>query len=286
MILVWPVGMILPVAEATMSTWPKKAHTSARQNRAMMLNTIVRPTGDGGVSTISNAAGRKASSCLSRALLAREEGSAFRTFGAALCEVCLADCMDARLEPMEHRIAPAGIDELVVSAILHQPSTIDSDDAVGPAHGGETMRNNKDRAALGDLPHVILDDPLTLVIERAGGLVEDHDARIGDESTGDGDALALTARKAAAALADDSVIALGQFQDKIMRAGKRRRGDDAFDRNARIGQRDVVPHRTVEQDVFLQHDADLAAQPGRIHHGEIGAIDQDASALRYVQTLD
>src|SRR6516164_7372592 len=124
MILVWPVGMILPVAEATISTWPKKAHTSARQNRAMMLNTIVWPTGDGGVSTISSAAGRKASSCLSRAFLVREEGSAFR-FGAAPCDVCLADCMDARLEPMEHRVAPARIDELVVCAVLHQPSAID-----------------------------------------------------------------------------------------------------------------------------------------------------------------
>src|SRR6516165_4535005 len=119
MILVWPVGMILPVAEATMSTWPKKAHTSARQNRAMMLNTIVRPAGDGGVSTISSAAGRNASSCLSRALLAREEGSAFRTFGAAACDACSADFMDARLEPMKRRIAPASIDELVVGAVLH-----------------------------------------------------------------------------------------------------------------------------------------------------------------------
>jgi hypothetical protein len=46
-----------------------------------------------------------ASSCLSRPLLAREEGSGFRRFGAA-CDVCLADCMDARLEPMERRVAP------------------------------------------------------------------------------------------------------------------------------------------------------------------------------------
>src|SRR6516164_9569091 len=107
MTLVWPVGMILPVAEATMSTWPKNAHTSARQNRATMLNTIVRPIGDGGVSTISSAAGRNASSCLSRPLLVREEGSAFRTLAAAPCDVRLADCMDARLEPMERRVAPA-----------------------------------------------------------------------------------------------------------------------------------------------------------------------------------
>src|SRR6516162_4656425 len=152
--------MILPVAEATISTRPKNAHTSARQNKAMMLNTIVRPIGDGGVSTISSAAGRKASSSLSRPLLVREEGSAFRRFGAAPCDVCLADCMDARLEPMERRVAPVCIDELVVGAVLHQPSAIDGDDAVGPAHGREAMGDNEDRPALGNLPHVDLDDPL------------------------------------------------------------------------------------------------------------------------------
>src|SRR5215469_5443215 len=218
MSLVWPVGMILPVAEAMISTWPKNAHTSARQNRAMMLNTIVRPTGDGGVSRISSAAGKNASSSLSRPLLVREDGGVFRTFGAARCDVCLTDCIDARLEPMEHRVAPARIDELVVGAILHQPSAIDGDDAIGPAHGGEAMGNNEDRPPLGDLPHVVLDDPLALVIERAGCLVEDHDARIGDESTGDCNALTLTARKAAAALAHDCVVALRQFQDEVVRA--------------------------------------------------------------------
>ena len=32
----------------------------------------------------------------------------------------------------------------------------------------------------------------------------------------------------------------------------------------RVGERDVVVDRAVEQEIFLQHDADLAAQPGRI----------------------
>src|SRR5262249_32160443 len=128
MTLVWPVGIILPVAEATMSTWPKNAHASARQNSAMMLTTIVRPTGDGGGSTISRAAGRNASSSLSRLLLVREDGGVFRTFGVAPCDVCLADCMDARLKPMERHVASVRIDELVVGAVLHQPATIDGDD--------------------------------------------------------------------------------------------------------------------------------------------------------------
>ena len=65
----------------------------------------------------------------------------------------------------------------------------------------------------------------------------------------------------------------------------RRRRDDALHRHRRIGERDIVAHRAVEQHVLLQHDADLAAQPGRIGHREIHAVDQHAPALRDVEAL-
>ena len=45
--------------------------------------------------------------------------------------------------------------------------------------------------------HVLLDDALALIIERAGRLVEDQDARIDDQRAGDRDALALPAGEAA-----------------------------------------------------------------------------------------
>ena len=91
---------------------------------------------------------------------------------------------------------------------------------------------------LGDPLHVLLDDPLALVVERARRLVEDQDARIGNERAGNGDALALTARERAAALADDGVIAFRQLQDEVVRARERRGVDDALasaspDRQAR-----------------------------------------------------
>ena len=62
--------------------------------------------------------------------------------------------------------------------------------------------------------------------------------------------------------------------------------DDALHRHGRVGERDVLANRAVEQHVLLQHDADLAPQPGQIDHREIDAVDQHASALRHVETLD
>lgn len=130
-VLVWPVGMILPVAEAIMSIWPRNAHASARQNKAMMLIAIVRPTGDGGVSTISSAAGRKANSSLSRPFPSLGKGTAlWRSFRDA----CLNDFMDTRLQPVKLRVVPTRFDEFVVAAVFHQPAAVNSHDAVGPAY--------------------------------------------------------------------------------------------------------------------------------------------------------
>ena len=75
MILLRPLGTILPCAVAMMSSVPHDAQAIARQKTLMMTMTIARPTGDGGVSTISNAAGRKANSRSRRRAIGRGNGT-------------------------------------------------------------------------------------------------------------------------------------------------------------------------------------------------------------------
>jgi hypothetical protein len=66
------------------------------------------------------------------------------------------------------------------------------------------MSDDEDGAALGNLLHILLDDALALVIERARRFVEDQDPGIGDESAGDslsaasGPPIALTTASATA----------------------------------------------------------------------------------------
>src|SRR5262245_10460836 len=139
MVLVRPLGMIFPGATATISTVPMHAQTSATASTAMIVNAIARPVGEGGVSTISSAAGRNASSSLQRSS---------RFFGNSI--TFLADFMqplrllrqglflaplDAApggfvLEPIEGCVSAAGLDLVVVGAILDQPAPLDGDDAV------------------------------------------------------------------------------------------------------------------------------------------------------------
>src|ERR1700730_9977020 len=238
MVLVRPLVMILPGAEATMSILPNAAQPSARQNRAMIVTPIARPVGEGGDSTISSAAGRNAISSRSRRARAGN--------GTTLADFVDSDFMDPTLHAVEGGIAPTGSDQLVMRPILDQAAALNGHDAVAGAHRREAVRDDEDRATLGDLAHVLLDDALALVIERARSLVEDEDARIGHQGTRNGDALALSPGERSAPLAHHGVVALGQLQDKVVRARERGGSDHALHGNGRINERDIVAHRPVD----------------------------------------
>src|SRR5262245_42291407 len=132
MILVRPLGTIFPLADATMSIVPHQAHTSAAQNSRMMAAPIARPIGDGGVSTISRAAGRNASS--SPRLSCARRNAMMRRIG--LTGVAgSADFMNSCLQAMQRCIAGAGLDQGVMGAGLDQAAARERDDAIHRSHG-------------------------------------------------------------------------------------------------------------------------------------------------------
>src|SRR6266852_6249182 len=99
----------------------------------------------------------------------------------------LTDFMQTRLQTMKRRIAPASSDQLVMRTVLDHPAALDRDQPVGAAHRRETMGDDEDGAAARDLLHVLLNDALAFIVEGAGRLVEDQDARVVDERAGDRD---------------------------------------------------------------------------------------------------
>src|SRR5215472_15063879 len=187
MTLTRPLGRIFPVADATISMVPHQAQISAMQYSRMMA----LPIGDGGVSTISSAAGRNASS-------SRRFGCGRRS-GMTRCTdlsgiASSADLMEPSLQTMQRCIAAAGFNKCVVVAIFNQAAAIERDDAVRRPHGREPVRDHEHRPPLGDSLHVLLNDALALIVQRARCFVEDQDARVGDERARNSDPLALAAR--------------------------------------------------------------------------------------------
>jgi hypothetical protein len=83
----------------------------------------------------------------------------------------------------------------------------------------EAMGDDETGAAGHQRSEGLLDEPLVFRVELAGGFVENQDVRIGEHGAGDGDALALPAGEAQAALADRRVVTLGQFGDEVVGVG-------------------------------------------------------------------
>src|SRR5437879_12696120 len=111
-----------------------------------------------------------------------------------------------------------------MAAVFDDPATFNGDDAIGVTYRGQPVGDDEDRTAGGDFFHVFLDRSLAFVIERAGRLIEDLDAGIRHQGAGNRNALALTARQAAATFANEGAVALGQFQDEVVGAGGPGRG--------------------------------------------------------------
>lgn len=137
------------------------------------------------------------------------------------------------------------------------------------------MGDGDDGSATGDLAHVALDQRLGLIVEGAGGLVEDEDPGVGQQGAGDGDALALTAGERGAPLRQHGVVTKGQPQNEVVGTGQGGGPDDLV--QAGMGHRlgDVVPYRFVEQVVLLQHHPHLLTQvvEGKLADGL--AVDED-----------
>src|SRR5437867_3061964 len=117
----------------------------------MIVAATARPAGDAGVSTISSAAGRNATS----SALARPDDLGNAT-------IFLTDFMDARLQTIKVGVASGRTDQLVVRAVLDDPTLFDSDDAMGPTYRGQTMSDDQGGPALDDLSHVVLNDLFAL----------------------------------------------------------------------------------------------------------------------------
>ena len=142
-------------------------------------------------------------------------------------------------------------------AALDDAAALKRDKAVALPHGRQAMRDDNNGSPGRYCLEVGLDDLLALGIKRAGCFIEDQDAWAGYQSPRDGETLPLTTREVRAAFFDLRVITLRQLDDELVRASKLSRSYNLVERHGRIGERDVLTDRAIEQQVLLKHDADL-----------------------------
>ena len=102
-----------------------------------------------------------------------------------------------RLRPgsVELRVAPAGLDQLVVRARLGDPPVLEHHDPPGSPDRRQPVGDH-DRRAPGEQPlEPLLDHPLGAHVDVRRRLVEDQDPRLGEQRPREGDDLALAGRE-------------------------------------------------------------------------------------------
>src|SRR5262249_50443413 len=102
------------------------------------------------------------------------------------------------------------------------------------------VSDDERRTALPERLEAVLNQRFALAVQARGGLVEDQNARIGENRPRDRDALTLTARKAYAALANDRVVALFECLDELITVRDPADRDDLVPGGVRFGVGDVV----------------------------------------------
>jgi hypothetical protein len=120
-------------------------------------------------------------------------------------------------------------------------------------------------------------------VQGAGRLVEDEDARVGEQHPRDSEPLLLPAGQAVAALADGGVPAGVQPADALADVrGLGRRGQLVVGGvGPAVAQ--VVPDGRVEQVGLLRHDADRAAERGQRQVADVVAVELHAAGVDVVQ---
>src|SRR4051812_12416352 len=133
---------------------------------------------------------------------------------------------------------------------------LEHDDQAGVADRRETVRDDERRAAVQEPPERTLDLSLGADVDRARRLVEDQDARVGEERARERDELALAEGEAEAALAELGVVAVLEEVDEIVGADRGGRSGDLVARRLGPAERDVVGNCAREEEALLRHDAE------------------------------
>ena len=150
-------------------------------------------------------------------------------------------------------------DEFVVLTAFDYFTFVEDVDDVGVLDGGKAMGDGDGGAGLHQSVEGFLNEVLAFGVEGGGGFVKDEDGRVLEDGTGDADALPLSAWEPAAAVADDSVVALFCLHDEVVGIGNLGCFDDLLHGGVLYAEGDIVVEGVVEEDSFLIDVADEGA---------------------------
>ena len=159
-------------------------------------------------------------------------------------------------------------------------------DEIGPADLAEPVGDEERRSLAADAIHRLLDAVFGGAVDGAGAVIQDQDARIGQEGASDGNALSLAAGQGHAALADLCRVALFKVQDEFMRLSLAGGALDVFLGRFGHAKGDVLGDGARKEKDVLLDGRDLGAQRFQFPVAHVDPIDQYLSALHVKNAID
>ena len=171
-------------------------------------------------------------------------------------------------------------------APLDDAPVVKNHDNVRIADGGKPMRNDEHRSSLHQSVHSLLHDGFGACVDRRRCFVEDHDGRVGNRRSCDGNELSLPLREIGAVVGQLGVVSLRQSGDEVVRARELRGGDTFPVGRVEFAVADVVHDRSREEIGLLQNDAERTAQVGFFDLIDVDPVVADLAVGDVVETID
>ena len=167
---------------------------------------------------------------------------------------------------------------------LHDLSLLQNKNAVRIDHARKAVRNNECCPAFHEPAQSFLYEHLVLGVDTGERLVEHENGCIHEQGASDGDALPLTAGESSAPLTDESLIAVGQCHNEIMRIGGAGGSFDFLLRCLRFGETQIFRHGAIKKIGILGDDRDMSAQETEGQVAQVPTAEKNATLLWVKET--
>src|ERR1700688_1207002 len=163
-------------------------------------------------------------------------------------------------------------------------------DAIGVADGRNAVGDEDGGASAHDLPEMVENFVFGVGVDAGEGVVEDKDAGAAEKGAGDGGALLLASGESDAAFADGGVVAFGETFDVLRDVGGFGGGFDVVQLCLaiflRYAEGDIFADGVAEEEGFLGHESDMAAQRIERELADGASVDEDSARLGVVDARD
>src|SRR5688500_9575769 len=190
--------------------------------------------------------------------------------------------MPGQLQVVEAGVEAAAREQIFVPAFFDDPPALEDQDPIGGADRAQAMGDHERGPSSQELRQGALQAAFGVAVDAGGGLVQDQDRGVAVESPREGDQLAFTAGKVAAALFDLGVDAAWATLRQPFGADPTQY---LLDPHAvrRVAGSNVGGDRTLKQDHVLGDDREAAAQFLAAEAADIVAVDADNAGVWLVE---